>query len=277
MNIEITNDNNNTNTAIAYSECYAQVFLGDCLELYKNLEPKSIDLILTDLPYGITENKWDTIIPFDKLWEMVNYLLKPNGAFITTASQPFTSALVMSNPKMFKCEWIWNKVVPTGHLNAKRMPMKVHENILVFYNEQPIYNRQMTDKPKEYQRPNRKLVKDAFYKTENYGNVKRGYAEDSDYTKTNPKTLIEFSRGNGYYRIGNHPTQKPVALFEYLLKTYSNEGMTIFDPCMGSGTTGVACKNLNRNFIGIEKDEAYFKMAEQRINAQTLFSTPLKD
>jgi len=250
MNIEITNDNNNTNTAIAYSECYAQVFLGDCLELYKNLEPKSIDLILTDLPYGITENKWDTIIPFDKLWEMVNYLLKPNGAFITTASQPFTSALVMSNPKMFKCEWIWNKVVPTGHLNAKRMPMKVHENILVFYNEQPIYNRQMTDKPKEYQRPNRKLVKDAFYKTENYGNVKRGYAEDSDYTKTNPKTLIEFSRGNGYSRIGNHPTQKPVALFEYLLKTYSNERMTIFDPCMGSGTTGIACKNTNRSFIG---------------------------
>jgi site-specific DNA-methyltransferase (adenine-specific) len=262
---------NTTEPAITYSECYAQVFLGDCLELYKNLEPKSIDLILTDLPYGTTQNKWDSIIPFDKLWEMVNYLLKPNGAFITTASQPFTSALVTSNPKMFKYEWIWNKVVPTGHLNAKRMPMKVHENILVFYNEQPTYNRQMTDKPKEYQRPNRKLVKAAFYETKNYGDANRGFAEDSDHTKTNPKTLIEFSNGNGYSKIGNHPTQKPVALFEYLLKTYSNEGMTIFDPCMGSGTTGVACKNLNRNFIGIEKDEGYFKIAEQRINARTLF------
>ena len=277
MNIEITNDNNNTDTAITYSECYAQVFLGDCLELYKNLEPKSIDLILTDLPYGITQNKWDSIIPFDKLWEMVNYLLKPNGAFITTASQPFTSALVMSNPKMFKYEWIWNKVVPTGHLNAKRMPMKVHENILVFYNKQPTYNRQMTDKPKKYQRPNRKLVKDAFYESENYGYIKRGFAEDSDYTKTNPNSILIYSNGNGWSKIGNHPTQKPVALFEYLLKTYSNEGMTIFDPCMGYGTTGVACKNLNRNFIGIEKDEAYFKMAEQRINAQTLFSPSLKD
>ncbi len=272
MNIESTELQNSTETAIGYIPCYAQVFLGDCLALYKNIEPKSIDLILTDLPYGTTQNKWDSIIPFDKLWEMVNCLLKPNGAFITTASQPFTSALVMSNPKMFKYEWIWNKVVPTGHLNAKRMPMKVHENILVFYNEQPIYNRQMTDKPKEYQRPNRKLVKDAFYETKNYGDSKRGFAEDSDYTKTNPKILIEFSNGNGYSKIGNHPTQKPVALFEYLLKTYSNENMTIFDPCMGSGTTGVACKNLNRNFIGIEKDEQYFKIAEQRINARTLFS-----
>ena len=144
MTIESTNDNTPTTPAITYSECYAQVFLGDCLELYKNIEPKSIDLILTDLPYGTTACKWDTVIPFDKLWEMVNYLLKPNGAFITTASQPFTSALVMSNPKMFKYEWIWEKDRASGHLNAKKQPMKAHENILVFYKQLGTYNPQKT-------------------------------------------------------------------------------------------------------------------------------------
>ncbi len=136
---------NTTEPQIAHSECYAQVFLGDCLELYKNIEPKSIDLILTDLPYGTTACKWDTIIPFDKLWEMVNYLLKPNGAFITTASQPFTSALVMSNPKMFKYELIWNKVLGKNFLLAKKMPLKSHENICVFYNNQSTYNPQKTE------------------------------------------------------------------------------------------------------------------------------------
>lgn len=282
MNIEITNDNNNTNTAIAYSECYAQVFLGDCLELYKNLEPKSIDLILTDLPYGITQNKWDTIIPFDKLWEMVNYLLKPNGAFITTASQPFTSALVMSNPKMFKYEWIWSKVSTTGFLNAKKMPLKAHENILVFYSKQPIYNPQKTDRTdKEIRRGWENKTYSFLGKenknTGNYGKFVNNVSEDYEFDKKHPNSILIYSNGNGWSKRGNHPTQKPVALFEYLLKTYSNENMTIFDPCMGSGTTGVACKNLNRNFIGIEKDEAYFKMAEQRINARTLFSPPLKD
>jgi len=264
------------------SEGKKEILLGDCLELYKNIEPKSIDLILTDLPYGTTQNKWDSIIPFDKLWEMVNYLLKPNGAFITTASQPFTSALVMSNPKMFKYEWIWNKVVPTGHLNAKIMPMKVHENILVFYNEQPIYNRQMTDKPKEYQRPNRKLVKDAFYETKNYGDAKRGFAEDSDYTKTNPKTLIEFSNGNGYSKIGNHPTQKPIALFEYLLKTYSNENDLVLDNCAGSGTTAIACLKTNRQFIVMEKEKKYYDIILKRVadfnknfEQQTLFGNEM--
>ena len=273
MTIESTNDNNSTNPAITYSECYAQVFLGDCLELYKNLEPKSIDLILTDLPYGTTACKWDTIIPFDKLWEMVNYLLKPNGAVITTASQPFTSALIMSNPKMFKYEWIWDKVQPTGALTVKKMPMKQHENVLVFYNEQPTYNRQMSDRKKEDLRVN--AVRNKNNQKTNFGYEHTGgmimkYAEDYDPTKVNPKTILTFSKQPT--RTKNlHPTQKPIALFDYLLKTYSNEGMTIFDPCMGSGTTGVACKNLNRNFIGIEKDEAYFKIAEQRINARTLF------
>jgi site-specific DNA-methyltransferase (adenine-specific) len=184
---------------------------------------------------------------------------------------------------MFKYEWVWNKVVPTNHLNAKRQPMRLHENICVFYKKQCTYNRQMTDKPKEYQRPNRKLVKDAFYETKNYGDAKRGFAEDSDYTKTNPKTIIEFSNGNGYSKKGNHPTQKPTALMEYLILTYTNEGETVLDNTMGSGTTAIACMNTSRNFIGIELDESYFAIAKKRVEekrkekentAGTLFKTP---
>jgi len=256
---------NTTAPAITYSECYAQVFLGDCLELYKNIEPKSIDLILTDLPYGTTACKWDTIIPFDKLWGMVNYLLKPNGAFITTASQPFTSALVMSNPKMFKYEIIWEKSKHSNFALVNRQHLKTHENILIFSKGKYTYNKQMEV------RVNKNRQKYAINTTNRksdgiYGEIKGQIKFNSQDLKS-PQSIQYFVSERGL-----HPTQKPVALFEYLLKTYSNEGMTIFDPCMGSGTTGVACKNLNRNFIGIEKDENYFKIAEQRINARTLFS-----
>jgi len=271
MNIESTEHQNSTETAIGYIPCYAQVFFGDCLELYKNLEPKSIDLILTDLPYGTTACKWDTIIPFDKLWEMVNYLLKPNGAFITTASQPFTSALVMSNPKMFKYEWIWEKNLSSNFAAANYVPMKEHENVLIFYNNKPTYNEQRIEKSEAGKNRAKYIDKPFELKEDNvYG--KFGFSDKQkehfrEPLTRHPRTVIKFNCERGY-----HPTQKPIALFDYLLKTYSNEGMTIFDPCMGSGTTGIACKNLNRNFIGIEKDEQYFKIAEQRINARTLFS-----
>ena len=267
MTIESTELQNSTTPAITYSECYAQVFLGDCLALYKNIEPKSIDLILTDLPYGTTACKWDTIIPFDKLWEMVNYLLKPNGAFLTTASQPFTSALVMSNPKMFKYEWIWEKHKGTNFNTVKRYPMKVHESIVLFSSGKFTYNPQMTDGKPYKKRGEHNVNKNGGM----FENKKVGYAKDFDSSKRYPKS-IQFFANHNQKENSLHPTQKPIALFEYLLKTYSNEGMTIFDPCMGSGTTGIACKNLNRNFIGIEKDEQYFKIAEQRINARTLFS-----
>ncbi len=260
MTIESTDLQNSTNPAITYSECFAQVFLGDCLELYKNIEPKSIDLILTDLPYGTTACKWDTIIPFDKLWEMVIYLLKPNGAFITTASQPFTSALVMSNPKMFKYDWVWNKRKATGHQLVKKQPLRLKEDVLVFYNNQPTYNPQMTEGKPQKSKPRKNNIDGVYGLVGEHRNNNEGVRY--------PKNIIEFS----FVHKPIHPTEKPIALFEYLLKTYSNENMTIFDPCMGSGTTGVACKNLNRNFIGIEKDEQYFKIAEQRINARTLFS-----
>jgi site-specific DNA-methyltransferase (adenine-specific) len=264
-----------TNTAepqIAYSECYAQVFLGDCLELYKNIEPKSIELILTDLPYGTTACKWDTIIPFDKLWEMVNYLLKPNGAFITTASQPFTSALVMSNPKMFKYEWIWRKNTGTGFATAKYQPLRYHESILVFAKDKTNYNPIPTER---FSEASKKMCKNPIRgggkKTSSHISMDIIKVQYDSETK-NPESILEFKSVANAGGNKLHPTQKPTELFEYLLKTYSNENMTIFDPCMGSGTTGVACKNLNRNFIGIEKDEAYFKIAEQRINARTLFS-----
>jgi len=251
---------------IAYSECYAQVFLGDCLELYKNIEPKSIDLILTDLPYGTTACKWDTIIPFDKLWEMVNYLLKPNGAFITTASQPFTSALVMSNVKMFKYELIWNKDLCKNPGLAKIRPLPSFENILVFGKGRITYNPQM-EKGKPYV-DIRKKPTNVFNGNEHKYGFSGNIVNVINKGYRFPKSVITIRNANFK---GQHPTQKPVALFEYLLKTYSKENMIIFDPCMGSGTTGIACKNLNRSFIGIEKDENYFKIAEQRINARTLF------
>jgi DNA modification methylase len=266
MTIERTNDNTPTTPAITYSECYAQVFLGDCLELYKNIEQKSIDLILTDLPYGTTQNKWDSIIPFDKLWEMVNYLLKPNGAFITTASQPFTSALVMSNTKMFKYDICWHKRTPSGVLNANKMPIRTHETILVFYNSLPTYNPIKTTGNKICG------IKKHKVNSSNYRNTDR-YTDYNDDGSRFPTSVLDLTGivNNSNEKV-KHPTQKPIKLMDNLIRTYSNEGMTIFDPCMGSGTTGVACKNLNRNFIGIEKDEQYFKIAEQRINAHTLFS-----
>lgn len=252
------------------------VYCGDSVKLYHGccleimdlmIEDKTkVDMILCDLPYGTTQNKWDIIIPFAKIWERYEQLIKPNGAIVLTASQPFTSALVMSNQKLFKYEWVWNKVRSVGHLNAKRMPMRVHENILVFYKSPPTYNRQMTDKPIEHQRPNRAKMKSAFYPERNYGDAKRGFADDSDYTKSNPKSIIDISNGNGYNKIGCHPTQKPVELMEYLIKTYTNEGEMVLDNCIGSGTTAVACQNTGRECIGIEKDKTYFDLATKRLN-----------
>ena len=233
---------------------------GDTIEQMKLIPDKSIDFICCDLPYGTTQNKEDIIIPFDKLWEQYERIIKPNGAIVLTASQPFTSALVMSNPKMFKYEWIWEKDRPSNPLVANKRVMPRHENICVFYEKQPIYNPQKEERKEENKRNNKK---DTAHETGTKGLVvlSRG---DGNTDFVHPTSIQKFTYGEGR---GQHPTQKPVALFEYLLKTYSNEGMTIFDPCMGSGTTGIACKNLNRNFIGIEKDETYFKIAQDRIAA----------
>ena len=227
---------------------------GDCLELMKNISDKSIDLILCDLPYGTTQNKWDTVIPFDKLWEQYNRIIKDNGAILLFSQMPFGANLIMSNPKMFRYEWVWEKDNGTGFLNAKKMPLKKHENILVFYKHLPTYNPQMREGFNPYYNVRKNPD------SSNYGDYK-ATPSSSDGTRY-PIDIIKFNRDKGL-----HPTQKPVALLEYLIKTYTNEGDTVLDNCMGSGSTGVACKNTNREFIGMELDEKYFKVACERLGA----------
>ena len=233
-----------------------KVIQGDCLEVMKDIPDKSIDMILCDLPYGTTACKWDTIIPFEPLWEQYKRIIKDNGAIVLTASQPFTSALVMSNIKMFKYEWVWEKSKATGYLNSKIMPMVAHENILVFgkgktkYNPQKIagepYNKGKAHRP-----------------TDVYGSQTETLVKNDDGTRY-PRTVQYFITVESEGKL--HPTQKPVALFEYLIKTYTNEGDLVLDNCAGSGTTGVACKNLNRNYILIEKETEYIDVINKRLS-----------
>lgn len=241
-----------------------KVICGGCLEVMKSIPDKSIDMILCDLPYGITACKWDTIIPFEPLWEQYKRVIKDNGAIVLTASQPFTSALVMSNVKMFKYEWIWSKRVGSGFLNANRMPLKSHENILIFYKKQPIYNKQKWIGKPNHAHGNPKTTKNNLYGdydiVDNY---------DKENTLKNPLSVIEIDKIHP--SVIKHPTQKPVALFEYLIKTYTSEGDLVLDNCAGSGTTAVACKNLGRKFIGIEISPEYCKIAEDRLKQEVLF------
>ena len=226
---------------------------GDCLELMKNIPDKSIDMILCDLPYGTTHNKWDTVIPFDKLWAQYKRIIKDNGAILLFSQMPFGASLIMSNPKMFRYEWIWEKNCPVGFLNAKKMPLRKHENILVFYKHLPTYNPQgliKLDEPIQEEGSANRNGK-------NYGVADKSFIRTH---KNYPTDIITFSKDSGY-----HPTQKPVDLLEYLIKTYTNEGDLVLDNCMGSGSTGVACVNTNRDFIGMELDEEYFKIACERI------------
>ena len=225
---------------------------GDCLEEMKNIPDKSIDMILCDLPYGTTQNKWDSTIPLEPLWEQYKRIIKDNGAIVLFAQTPFDKVLGASNLKMLKYEWIWNKISPTGHLNAKRMPMKKTENILVFYKKLPIYNPQGLEYCPRIKKRSSKSVGSSNYGKHNDENF-------SEY-KGYPTNLLEFMRESGF-----HPTQKPVPLLEYLIKTYTNEGEIILDNTMGSGSTGVACINTNRKFIGIELEEKYFNIAKNRI------------
>ena len=231
---------------------------GDCLEEMKKIPDGSIDLVLTDPPYGTTACRWDTVIPFEPMWEQLKRITKKNGAIVLFGSQPFTSALVMSNPKMFRYEWVWEKTMGTGFLDANRRPLRCHENILVFSQKRTAYHPQKW-KSNPYERKRKPGSKAVHYGKHDRGNT--SLSEDGDRY---PVSFIKFSNGNH----GNvHPTQKPVALMEYLIKTYTNEGETVLDFTMGSGTTGVACKNLNRNFIGIELEKDYYEIAEKRIGA----------
>lgn len=232
------------------------IYLGDCLELMQYISDKSIDMILADLPYGTTACKWDVVLPFELLWEQYERIIKDNGAIVLFGSEPFTSLLITSNLKNFKYNWIWQKNKTTGFLNAKKQPMNDHETISVFYKRQCTYNPQMTIAEKVYKRGLQKRGK-----SDCYGEEKDYMAVDTGFRY--PKRIIYFN--NNKTREQLHPTQKPVALLEYLIKTYTNEGDLVLDNCMGSGSTIIACMNTNRNYIGIEKDKHYFEVAKERI------------
>jgi len=237
-----------------------QLIHGDCLEEMKNIPDGSVDMVLTDPPYGTTACKWDTVIDLELMWEQLRRVIKPNGAIVMTASQPFTSALVMSNVKMFKYEWIWDKAKGSNPLLSKKQPMKSHENILVFSKQQTKYFPQMTEgKPYTIPKTGGNRTNKITGSTKDSDN----FIQSTDPTKRFPLTIQKYSIHCGSKL---HPTQKPVALMEYLIKTYTNAGETVLDFTMGSGTTGVACKNLNRSFIGIELDETYFNIAKERID-----------
>ena len=234
------------------SEC--QLMFGDCLERMKEIPDNSIDMILCDPPFGTTACKWDTIIPFEPLWEQYNRIIKDNGAIALFGSQPFTSKLVMSNIKMFKYEWIWDKKIPSGMSYARFQPMRQHEDVLIFCKGKTIYNPQMIKRDKPIKGGG--MSKGETTNNQNLVALKKTY----DYK--NPTSIIKFDK----IRKGSlHPTEKPVALLEYLIKTYTNEGMLVLGNCTGSGSTGVACINTNRKFIGIEMDEKYFEIACSRI------------
>jgi site-specific DNA-methyltransferase (adenine-specific) len=238
---------------------------GDCLELMKDIPNGSVDMILADLPYGTTACKWDTIIPFEKLWEQYERVIKPNGAIVLTASQPFTSALVMSNPKMFKYEWIWEKSNPANIACANIQPLKYHENICVFYKTQPNYNKQMIEREelgKKRLKNKNNPIRFSGSAIQNKIGVKKDYAIDRyDVELKNPSTVLKIKLERGK----QHPTQKPVALFEYLIKTYTNEKDLVLDNTAGSGTTAIACLNTNRQFIVMEKEQKYFDIINKRV------------
>ena len=233
--------------------------LGDCLEVMKTIESGSVDAIICDIPYGTTDCKWDSVIPFDLLWEQYNRIIKDNGAVVLFGSQPFTSVLVNSNIKMFKYEWIWEKDGGSNFATVKYMPMKEHENILVFGKGKIKYNEQRQERIGS-RKGKKTTTTDSGRKDSVYGTQKGGKTFDVPKLRC-PRSIQRFNRERG-----QHPTQKPLDLLEYLVKTYSNENDTILDNTIGSGTTMLACKNLNRNGIGIEKDETYFKIAEDRVN-----------
>ena len=243
------------------SEGKKEILLGDCLELMKDIPDGSIDMILADLPYGTTACKWDTIIPFDKLWEQYERIIKPNGAIVLTASQPFTSALVMSNTKMFKYEWIWEKSKASNFLLAKKQPLKAHESILVFSKETPNYYPIMEQgKPFKGEGRSKK------------GSKWDGVNEVPNATFRNDNEGTRYPRSVKYFvtaeseKIGAlHPSMKPQLLFEYLIKTYTQDGELVLDNTAGSGTTAIACLNTNRNYICMEKEKSYFDIGAERI------------
>jgi len=240
-----------------------KLYKGDCLEVMKSISDNSIDAIITDPPYGTTACKWDSVIDFDLMWQQLNRIIKPNGAIVLFGSEPFSSALRVSNIKNYKYDWVWDKRSSTNPMLAKIMPIKCHEVISVFGLNKVNYYPQMTEKSKDtIKRQNRKQNTNIIV-SEHYSHKRVLQKNKLGY----PKSVQYFKKevNNQYKKPIVHPTQKPVALMEYLVKTYTNENETVLDFTMGSGSTGVACVNTNRKFIGIEMDDKYFSIAEQRI------------
>ena len=242
-----------------------KIYNEDCLEGMKRIQEKSIDMILCDLPYGTTACKWDSIIPMELLWENYNRIIKDRGVIILTATQPFASQLINANIKNFKYDLIWDKMIGGAFVLAKKRPLPKHEHILIFYKNAPIYNPQMTEAIPKNMRPTNKGSSQG-----NAVPVAGGLAKsEKDYNpnKRYPTSILNYSSKmaecNSLHRI--HPTQKPIAMFEWLIKTYTNEGETVLDNCIGSGTTAIACIKTKRNFIGFELDENYCKIANERI------------
>jgi DNA modification methylase len=245
-----------------------QLFNGDCLDIMPTLPAQSVDAIITDLPYGTTACAWDSVIPFDEMWTCVKHVLKPNGAFVTTASQPFTSLLVCSNLAWFRYEWIWEKAKASNFLLAKKHPLKSHENILVFYQEPTCYNfqpRLLSESGKA--RNNRNNFTDIKNLGSVYSDCILKRLEYKGKTHGYPHSILKFTQesNNQFKKPVTHPTQKPVVLYEYLIRTYTNPGDVVLDMCFGSNTTGVACIETGRKYIGIEKDRKYFEIGQRRI------------
>jgi site-specific DNA-methyltransferase (adenine-specific) len=232
----------------------------DCIEGMKLIDDRSIDLIITDLPYGTTKNKWDCIIPFDKLWGQYERIIKDNGAILLFSAQPFTTDLINSNRKLFRYDLVWDKVLSSGFLNAHKMPMRTHETICVFYKKPPKYNpiMEIRGKPRQKGR-NKNTTADGKTCYGDYGAIK---SYNNEYF---PKSILTFSNGNR--KDGRiHSTQKPVPLIEYLIQTYSDIGDLVLDSCCGSCSTGIAAHRTRRNFIGFELDEYYYKLSKQRLD-----------
>lgn len=229
---------------------------GNCLDIMQTIPNNSIDMILCDLPYGTTQNKWDSVIPFELLWKEYQRITKTNSAIVLTSQGLFTAQLILSNPKLYKYKWVWEKSKPTNFLNAKKQPLRKHEDVCVFYKKQPVYHPQMT-KGEPYDKGVRK-----DQCTGSYGKFHPTHIKSSG--DRYPVDIVYFKTAESEGEIV-HPTQKPVSMLEYFIKTYTNERDIVLDNCMGSGSTGVACINTNRNFIGIEIDDNYFNIAKERI------------
>jgi DNA modification methylase len=253
------------------------LYNGECIDILKNLSDSSIDMVFCDLPYGTTRNDWDSVIDLNLLWEQYNRIVKDNGAVVLTAANPFDKVLAMSNIENFRYDWIWEKNKATGHLNAKKLPLKSHEYVLVFYKKMPTYNPQFTYGHKPMNAVNPKKNVPRPNKLRNYGHMETQLGNPGGSTTRYPRSVIKIPVINNDNPIKWHPTQKPFELAEYFIKTYSNEGDVVLDNTMGSGSTGIACVNTKRKFVGIEMNTEYFNKASEWIKStQNTLYTQIK-